>query len=42
MLFKAAVSLAVGGGPLGRRVIAAFAPPVAGMCAGLMAMRALA
>jgi uncharacterized membrane protein (DUF4010 family) len=42
MLFKAAVSIAVGGRTLGRGAAIAFALPLAGMLGGLVALHALA
>ncbi len=42
MLFKAAVSLVVGGRAMGRLVAVAFVLPLAGMVAGLIALHALA
>jgi len=42
VLFKTAVSVVVGGRALGRAALIAFALPVAGMIAGLLALRALA
>jgi len=42
MLFKSIVALTVGGRALGPAVIVAFALPLAGLVAGLLAMRALA
>jgi hypothetical protein len=42
MLFKAGVSVVVGGRTLGGQVAIAFALPLAGMVGGLIALSALA